>query len=219
MQAVASGAVRLARSGRLLTPEGKKEAQILVEAASGADKQLAKKLQDAVEGKVTVQFIPPTRATPRSEPFEDPIVQRVVEVMYEGLSRVNLRSIAEDREYFFVVFVSPVLPPGTPQEAILRNVSASVPVSSERTLVTLHDVGRIESLAVAGEVLGWAHTHGPAKAGFDNENFSDSPGDLSFSRSRGWHGGLGTPGGRFLFFHVGENKDYDLSPMFGSLPF
>ena len=65
-------------------------------------------------------------------------------------------------------------------------------------------------------MLAWAHTHGGPDPRFDNENFS--PGDLAYSNANDFHAGLGTPAGRFLFFNVDDGVEYDLTPMFGSLP-
>ena len=75
---------------------------------------------------------------------------------------------------------------------------------------------RITNLTDGKEVLAWGHTHGGPDPQFDNENFSS--GDLLHSKARQQHGGLGTPAGRFLFFNIDDGVEYDLTPMFGSLP-
>ena len=216
--ACAKGCARLISSGKAATNEGMKEAQIIIEATGNADAQLGKQLDQALKGKGTVQIAPPTRATPRSAPFKDPEVQRIAEVMFEALSQINPISVAQNREYYLEIFRLLLSPPGTPEDVRLRNIMATAAASGELATVPPEDRKRVEGLTLSGEAIAWAHTHGAATPGYDSENFSDTPGDLQYSRSKGWHGGLGTPGGRFLFFNVDQNIEYDLTPMFGSLP-
>ena len=65
--ACAKGCAQLIRSGRAVKPDGKKEAQIIIEAAANADPQLGKLLAQAASGQIT-------KPSPTSWPVATPIV-------------------------------------------------------------------------------------------------------------------------------------------------
>jgi hypothetical protein len=214
--ACAKGCADLIRSGGAATNASKKEAEVLIEVAGNADAQLGRKLDQVLKGKVTVQTIAPTRAASRSAPFKDPIVQRVVEVMFDALARINPTSVAENREYYLEIFLLISPPPGAPLADTIRNIDASTAVGGDLASIPPEKRARITNLTDGRDVLAWGHTHGGPDPQFDNENFS--PGDVAHSKANQQHGGLGTPAGRFLFYNVDDGIEYDLTPMFGSLP-
>ena len=65
--ACAKGCARLLSSGQIAKSDGKKEAEVLIEAAANADPRLAKKFAQAVSG-------PTTKPSPTSWPVTNPIV-------------------------------------------------------------------------------------------------------------------------------------------------
>lgn len=146
----------------------------------------------------------------------DPVVQRIVEVMFDALSGINPTSVAENREYYLEVFGLGDAPPGTPVDVIVRNIRATPPKAGDLATIPPASRARITGLTTGQRVWAWGHTHGGPDLRFDNENFS--PGDLAHSKAQQQHGGLGTPAGRFLFFNIDDGVEYNLTPMFGSLP-
>ena len=190
---------------------------MIIEAAANADPQLGKLLKVAVERAGSSKMPPPTRAVPRTQPFPDAEVQRVAEVMFDALGRINAKSVAENREYYFTVFaLGGELPPNVDPKAVVRTLRATAFIAGDLATVPPSQRRRIASLTKGEDVRAWAHTHGGPDPRFDNENFS--PGDLAYSNANDFHAGLGTPAGRFLFFNVDDGVEYDLTPMFGSLP-